>query len=140
MRLAFYIRTTRDLCAKWAMSDALPRGRAHRPANLIHEITMTTEHVISKVAQKCILILTIKESRGKLYIPWNVTLITIYLVFLAFNESLLAQNHICILFMSLFMVSYISSKFGLDTYIVVSSANDNILLSHDFQISLTYMR
>ena len=28
-------------------------------------------------------------------------LIAIYLVFLAFNESLLAQNHVCILFMSL---------------------------------------
>ena len=33
-------------------------------------------------------------------------LITIYLVFLAFNESLLAQNHVCSLFMSLLMVSY----------------------------------
>ena len=35
------------------------------------------EHVISKVAQKCILILTIKESRGKLYIPWNVTYVAL---------------------------------------------------------------
>ena len=36
--------------------------------------------------------------------------------------------------------SYRSSKFGLDTYSVVSSANESISLSHDFQISLTYMR
>ena len=48
------------------------------------------EHVISKVAQKCILILTIKESRGKLYIPWNVTYIlegSFYLLLVSQSEA-----------------------------------------------------
>ena len=47
IRIAFCIWTTRYLCAKWAMSDALHRGRAQRPANRPHEIIMTTEHATS---------------------------------------------------------------------------------------------
>ena len=59
-------------------------------------------------------------------------LIRIYFVLLAFNDSLLAQNHVNRL--------YSVCKCELDMNKVVSSANDSMFPLHELAISLTYMR
>ena len=74
MRLAFYIWTAQDPRTDCAMSDALHRGRAHRPANMTRlQGQLITPH--PKVAHRCI---TDTNDKGfpretYMYIPWNVT-------------------------------------------------------------------
>ena len=43
----FYMLLLKELCANWVISDALDRGRPREPANISHEIPMTTEHATS---------------------------------------------------------------------------------------------
>ena len=43
----FYIWSHQELCANWIITDALGRGRPREPANISHEIPMTTDHATS---------------------------------------------------------------------------------------------
>ena len=67
-------------------------------------------------------------------------LMRMYIVLLAFNDSLLAQNHVNQLLISILAWAYSVYKCELDMYKVVSSANDSMFPLHEFDISLTYMR
>ena len=71
IRLSFYIWTHWNHRTDCLIRDAFHRGRVQRPRDAPPRTYDTRslwqpEHATSKVAPKCILILTIKESRGKL--------------------------------------------------------------------------
>ena len=66
IRLSFCIWTHWNHRTDWLIRDALPRGASRAPRTYLTRSLWQPEHATSKVAPKCILILTIKESRGKL--------------------------------------------------------------------------
>ena len=67
-------------------------------------------------------------------------LITIYLVFPAFRETLLAQNQLYSLLISRFALWYRVCEFWCDNTSDVSSANDKTFPSVHLPMSFTYIR